>query len=58
MFVARVIGLRAGVIAFDGSPDGLTPEVLTAIYGEEDWEATIDDGGEEADEDGAVEAAE
>jgi phosphonate transport system ATP-binding protein len=41
MFVARVVGLRLGEIAFDGPPDGLTPEVLTSIYGEEDWEATI-----------------
>ncbi len=41
-FVARVIGLRAGAVEFDGPPDGLTPEVLTTIYGEEDWEATIE----------------
>ena len=42
MFVQRVIGLRLGAVEFDGPPDGLTPEVLTAIYGEEDWEATIE----------------
>ncbi|MEX5729973.1 phosphonate transport system ATP-binding protein [Rhodovulum iodosum] len=41
-FVSRVVGLRLGEIAFDGAPDGLTPEVLTSIYGEEDWEATIE----------------
>jgi phosphonate transport system ATP-binding protein len=41
MFVARVVGLKAGAIAFDGPPDALTPEVLTTIYGEEDWQATI-----------------
>ncbi|TCO72087.1 phosphonate ABC transporter ATP-binding protein [Rhodovulum euryhalinum] len=41
MFVSRVVGLRLGEIAFDGAPTGLTPEVLTSIYGEEDWEATI-----------------
>ena len=40
-FVQRVVGLRAGAVEFDGTPDGLTPDVLTAIYGEEDWEATI-----------------
>lgn len=40
MFVQRVIGLRKGEIQFDGKPDALTPEVLTAIYGEEDWKAT------------------
>jgi len=42
MFVARVIGLRLGEIVFDGPPDGLSPDKLTEIYGEEDWEATID----------------
>lgn len=47
MFVQRVIGLQLGAIQFDGPPDGLTPDVLTAIYGEEDWQATI----EEVDED-------
>ena len=41
-FVQRVIGLRLGAIQFDGPPEGLTPDVLTAIYGEEDWEATIE----------------
>ncbi|MEM7528568.1 MAG: phosphonate ABC transporter ATP-binding protein [Pseudomonadota bacterium] len=40
-FVQRVVGLRAGTIEFDGAPEALTPEVLTTIYGEEDWEATI-----------------
>jgi phosphonate transport system ATP-binding protein len=40
MFVARVVGLKAGAIAFDGPPDALTAEVLTTIYGEEDWQAT------------------
>lgn len=43
MFVQRVIGLQLGVIQFDGSPDELTPDVLTKIYGEEDWQATIED---------------
>ncbi|MCP3971266.1 MAG: phosphonate ABC transporter ATP-binding protein [Rhodobacteraceae bacterium] len=42
MFVQRVIGLELGSIVFDGNPDALTPEVLTQIYGEEDWEATIE----------------
>jgi len=40
-FVSRVIGLRLGAMEFDGPPDTLTPDVLTMIYGEEDWEATI-----------------
>ncbi len=38
-FVARIIGLRAGRVVFDGTPDQLTHEALTAIYGAEDWEA-------------------
>ncbi len=42
MFVQRVIGLKLGVVVFDGLPTALTPEVLTDIYGEEDWEATIE----------------
>lgn len=46
MFVQRVVGLRFGVIEFDGLPTALTPEVLTAIYGEEDWQATIRKDGE------------
>lgn len=41
MFVQRIVGLKAGEIAFDGRPEQLTPEVLTRIYGEEDWQATI-----------------
>lgn len=41
MFVQRIVGLRKGKVVFDGPPDGLTPEVLTEIYGVEDWAATI-----------------
>ena len=37
LFSDRVVGLRAGQIVFDGAPAELTPEVLTSIYGEEDW---------------------
>jgi phosphonate transport system ATP-binding protein len=59
MFVSRIVGLRLGEIVYDGPADGLTPAVLTEIYGEEDWEATIQkdpdadesgDGGEESAE--------
>lgn len=42
MFVERVVGLEMGAVVFDGAPDELTPDVLTRIYGEEDWEATIE----------------
>jgi phosphonate transport system ATP-binding protein len=37
MFLPRIVGLRAGEIVYDGWASGLTPEVLTQIYGEEDW---------------------
>ena len=40
MFVQRIVGLRAGRIVFDGTPTALTTEMLTEIYGEEDWAAT------------------
>jgi phosphonate transport system ATP-binding protein len=56
-FAERIVGLRAGRIVFDGTADALTPEVLTKIYGEEDWTATIrkaDD--EEGDGDGVAKA--
>jgi len=42
MFARRIVGLQLGTIVYDGPPEGLTPEVLTQIYGEEDWEATIE----------------
>ena len=42
MFSQRVVGLALGKIVYDGNPEGLTPEVLTKIYGEEDWSATIE----------------
>jgi phosphonate transport system ATP-binding protein len=41
MFAERIVGLRLGEIVYDGPPDRLTPAVLTSIYGEEDWSATI-----------------
>lgn len=36
-FADRIVGLRAGEIVFDGAPLELTPDILTTIYGEEDW---------------------
>ncbi|MFP4279456.1 MAG: phosphonate ABC transporter ATP-binding protein [Halochromatium sp.] len=48
-FMMRIVGLRAGRIVYDGPPDGLTPAVLTQIYGEEDWTSAAGD----ADETGA-----
>ena len=52
MFVQRVVGLQLGSVCYDGPPDGLSPDVLTDIYGEEDWSATIrkvEDDGESGD---------
>ncbi len=42
MFARRIVGLQLGAIVYDGPPEKLNPEVLTQIYGEEDWEATIE----------------
>jgi phosphonate transport system ATP-binding protein len=41
LFAERIVGLRVGEIVYDGAPDAVTAEVLTSIYGEEDWSATI-----------------
>lgn len=38
-FVQRIVGLRAGEVVFDGTPDQLDTAALTRIYGEEDWVA-------------------
>jgi phosphonate transport system ATP-binding protein len=59
MFAERIVGLKLGSIVYDGPPDHLTADVLTEIYGEEDWEATIrkvDDEDEEGAEPEAVPA--
>lgn len=55
MFAQRIVGLRLGEVVYDGPPDGLTADVLTDIYGEEDWSATIKK--DEESEDGTVAAA-
>ncbi|TFH49917.1 MAG: phosphonate ABC transporter ATP-binding protein [Lysobacterales bacterium] len=52
MFARRIVGLQIGEIVYDGPADGLGPEDLTKIYGEEDWSATIR---KVDDEEGAVE---
>ncbi len=62
-FAERIVGLHAGRIVFDGPAAELTPAVLTTIYGEEDWSATIraaeddDEGGDAALESARVAAA-
>jgi phosphonate transport system ATP-binding protein len=40
MFLPRIVGLRAGTVVYDGPSAGLTADVLTTIYGEEDWTKT------------------
>lgn len=54
MFVQRIVGLQNGAIVFDGLPTALDSSVLTQIYGEEDWEATIEEvTDDELDEQGS-----
>ncbi len=48
-FSDRIIGLRDGEIVFDGTSDNISAEVLTEIYGEEDWSTTV----RKADDDGS-----
>ncbi|MFN3273330.1 MAG: phosphonate ABC transporter ATP-binding protein [Paracoccus sp. (in: a-proteobacteria)] len=52
-FADRIIGLQAGRVVFDGPPTELTEDVLTTIYGAEDWTAmrkgAADDAQDEAD---------
>jgi len=38
-FMQRIVGLRAGEVVFDGKPAALDNDVLTTIYGQEDWTA-------------------
>ena len=39
MYAERIVGLREGIIVYDGPPDELKPDILTEIYGKEDWTA-------------------
>lgn len=48
-FSDRMIGLRGGAVVFDGPPGEVTAQVLTEIYGEEDWSTTIRKVEEETD---------
>jgi ABC-type phosphate/phosphonate transport system ATPase subunit len=42
-FAERIVGLRVGEIVYDGDAQGLSHDVLTTIYGEEDWTMTLKD---------------
>ncbi|MDN2480986.1 phosphonate ABC transporter ATP-binding protein [Vibrio astriarenae] len=48
-FVDRIVGLNAGEVVFDGSPDLLDEAALTTIYGEEDWNATSNEEVQDAE---------
>jgi phosphonate transport system ATP-binding protein len=50
-FADRIIGLAEGKIVFDGTPRQVTAQVLTRIYGEEDWSTTIQKVEENGEED-------
>jgi phosphonate transport system ATP-binding protein len=49
----RIVGLSGGVVVFDGPPEAVTHQVLTDIYGEEDWSSTIRKVDEEDDDEGS-----
>ncbi|MDP2802852.1 MAG: phosphonate ABC transporter ATP-binding protein [Phreatobacter sp.] len=49
MFLPRIIGLRAGEVVYDGPAAGLSSDVLTRIYGEEDWSKPAGDAEDEDD---------
>ena len=38
-FLPRIVGLRAGSVVFDGPASQVDRDVLTRIYGDEDWTA-------------------
>lgn len=57
LFVPRIVGLRAGEIVFDGSPDQLDDAMLTEIYGAEDWTAPQGGATTDAEAAGADDAA-
>ncbi|MGP9812076.1 phosphonate ABC transporter ATP-binding protein [Rhodopseudomonas sp. NSM] len=43
-FLPRIVGLNAGTVVYDGPSSGLSADVLTSIYGEEDWARTAAGG--------------
>ncbi len=51
LFSDRVIGLKEGLVVFDGSPETLDDFHLTEIYGEEDWKTTMRRPHDETDSD-------
>jgi len=48
-FMDRIVGLQGGELVFDGKPDELTEDVLTRIYGDEDWHAVKQEDNQESE---------
>jgi phosphonate transport system ATP-binding protein len=48
-FADRIVGLHDGKVTFDGPANTLNHDVLTDIYGEEDWSTTMRDAEESTD---------
>jgi phosphonate transport system ATP-binding protein len=38
-FLPRIVGLRAGIVVYDGPAANINKTILTNIYGDEDWTA-------------------
>lgn len=51
MFLQRIVGLRQGRIVYDGPPEGLSADMLTLIYGEEDWSGSDNQSDDDEDAD-------
>jgi phosphonate transport system ATP-binding protein len=52
-FSDKIIGLKEGAIVFQGTSKEITEDVLTEIYGEEDWSLTIRKVDEEDEDPGS-----
>lgn len=52
-FSDKIIGLKEGAIVFQGTSKEITEDVLTEIYGEEDWSLTIRKVDEEDEDTGS-----
>lgn len=55
-FADRIIGLQAGRVVFDGPPSQLTDDVLTRIYGAEDWTAMQKSAADDAEDEAQARA--
>jgi phosphonate transport system ATP-binding protein len=40
-FLPRIVGLRAGAVVYDGAASEMNADVLTRIYGDEDWSGVL-----------------